>query len=383
MKRSVICFLIVLFAFLLAGCWNYKEIDSMSVVAGLGVDLDPQSHEYILYIEIAEIKGSTQQQTTTSKVIETRGKTVFDALRNVIKIAGKRLYWAHAQIVIVSEEVAKQGVTDIIDWLIRDAEPRLTMHLLVVKDTSLKDLLSSERTTEDILSFEIHDSIENETSLSKSPKSELYRMTNRIASDTASAYAGVITTQMQEDKRVIDAGGTALFKKDQLKGFLDAEDTKYFLFALDQVQGGVLAKNEIAGNPKANVTLEIFGSHTQVTPIYQNGTFTMDIKTTTDTAIDENGTDADYINSPGRETMKDEMQQYLEENIIRVVKEVQSQYDTDIFGFGEKVYEDMPDLWDKIKSDWDEEFPKTQVSVVSEIKIRNSAYADDPLKKGR
>ncbi|MFP5111560.1 Ger(x)C family spore germination C-terminal domain-containing protein [Bacillaceae bacterium C204] len=39
--------------------------------------------------------------------------------------------------------------------------------------------------------------------------------------------------------RVNELSGTAVFKKDKLRGFLDGNDTKYFLFALNQSKGRI------------------------------------------------------------------------------------------------------------------------------------------------
>ena len=304
MKKWLAFSLFIIIGLILSGCWNYREINSLSIVAGVAIERDPTNGDYILYIEIVEPNRDSHGQTTESKIVETRGKTIFDATRNVISTSGKRMFWNHAQIIIVSEDVAREGILDVIDWFYRDAEPRLTLQLLVAHGASAKDIITADSITDEIRSFEINEKLENANSIERYPNTELYQIVDMIKSDVSYAYVPSITIKKQEDTEVSEISGTAVFKEDKLQGFLDQENTKYFLFAINEIKGGLLVSKNIQDNPNANISLEIFNNKTTVEPFYNNGIITMKIHTETEAAIGESGPDVNYMDKAGLTALK-------------------------------------------------------------------------------
>ncbi|MPM76946.1 Spore germination protein B3 [bioreactor metagenome] len=132
-------------------------------------------------------------------------------------------------------------------------------------------------------------------------------------------------------------------------------------------------------NPDANISLEVFESKTTVEPVYSNGVITMKIHIETEASIGESGPDVNYSDRPGLTALKEAMENFLAQNIIRVITKVQQEFDTDIFGFGQTIYQDLPDIWEQYKDNWDTEFKKLTFDVSCEIKIRNSAQAAKSL----
>ena len=237
MKKWFSFTLLIIICFVLAGCWNYREIDSLYIVAGVAIERDTESGGFILYIEIVE-PSNTEEQTSESKIVESRGQTIFDAARDAIDTSGKRMFWNHAKIIIVSEEIAREGILDVIDWFYRDAEPRLTLDLLVAQGASAKDIITSTGITNKVRSFEINDTLDNVDSIEKYPKAELYKIVSMLKFDVPYAYTPSITINKQGDVEVSKVSGIAIFKGDKLKGFLDEEDTKYFLYIKNEIKGG-------------------------------------------------------------------------------------------------------------------------------------------------
>src|SRR4051794_23013200 len=102
---------------MLTGCWNYKEIDKLAIVAGAAID--KEDDQFLLTAEVVKTKGEKDSKPESLK-IEGRGKTIFDATRNINKVSGKRLYWSHAKVIIISQEVAREGIIPAIDLFNRD-----------------------------------------------------------------------------------------------------------------------------------------------------------------------------------------------------------------------------------------------------------------------
>lgn len=380
MKKWLPFALLTVACCMLTGCWNYREIDSLSIVAGVAIERDSESGDYILYIEIIEPGGDSKEQSTKSKIVESRGKTMFDATRNAIDTSGKRLFWNHAQVVIMSEEVAQMGILDVIDWLYRDAELRLTLCPLVANGVSAKDIINTDGITDEIRSLEIYNKLKNADGVETYPRVELYQLIETLKSDAPYAYAPSITIEKQGDMQVSEVAGIAIFKGDKLQGFLNSDDTKYFLYAIDEIQGGLLTCDNVQGIPDSNVSLEVFDNKTTVKPIYSNGIITMKIKIETEVAIGESGSSVDYKDKAGMTSLKDDAQEFLVQNVMRVIRKVQDEFDTDIFGFGQRIYENMPDVWKQYEDSWDIGFQELEFDISSEIKIRNTAQSGKSLE---
>ena len=72
-KLVIIIFIIVMCPIILCGCWNYREIDSMAIVAGMAIDKDMVTKKYIVTTEIIttqcqELPQSLILSFTTLKV---------------------------------------------------------------------------------------------------------------------------------------------------------------------------------------------------------------------------------------------------------------------------------------------------------------------------
>ncbi|KNY25827.1 Ger(x)C family spore germination protein [Pseudobacteroides cellulosolvens] len=368
-------------SFLAAGCWNYREIDQLAVVAGVAIDKG-KNEKFTITVEIVETTSGKEQQTK-SKTVTIEGKTIFDAVRHEISLIGKRIYWSHAKVVIISKEIARDGILEVIDWFNRDAETRSDIHILVSKEKSAREILNAKGPTEEVTSFLLDDVITNERSVSNAPHIEVWRFTNSLAAKGVGTIAGAVDLKEENGQSRPHIMGTAIFKDDRLMGFIDGDETKYMLFIQDEVKGGVLVEEINSNGGKVSaVTLEIFKSHTKVNPAINDGKVEMKIEVEVSTAIDELGSTINFIEDEGRMALEEMAEKSLKKNIEGIIKKVQTEYGVDIFGFGTKLKEEKNKEWKTISGDWEENFKQLKVNVETKINIKNSAMLSKPLEIG-
>ncbi|MCX7711196.1 MAG: Ger(x)C family spore germination protein [Clostridia bacterium] len=383
MKRTRMLSLVImsiLNILLLAGCWNYREVDQLSIVAGVAIDKG--IHEkYSLSVEIAEISGEKESETK-SKTITVEGKTIFDAARNAISFMGKKLYWSHAKVVIVSREVAETGLVDILDWYNRDAETRGDIHILVSKGESAKEILSRKSTTEKVKSFEIDKMMENQKALSKTSPIEIWEITNELAAKGVGAISAAVDLEKSDGEEVPRVLGTAVFKGNKLIGFLDADETKALLFIRNKLDGGILAEDIQMNGIVESVSLEIFKSKTKVQPVVSNEEIKMKVSVETTVAIDEIEGTFNVIEDEGRKKLEKFAEESLKSQMENLIKKVQLEYGVDIFGFGTKLREEKPKAWESVSSEWANVFKDIKVDVNVKVHVKNSAMLSKPLEVG-
>ncbi|MDD7792878.1 Ger(x)C family spore germination protein [Clostridium sp. 'White wine YQ'] len=372
---------IFLFTSTLSGCWNYREIESLIVVSGIAIDKNPETNKIEVTTEFVDIK-SGKEIKTEPKTITISGDTMFEIARKLITISGKRAYWSHAQVMILSETIAREGLAKIIDWYVRDAETRTDIYVCVSKEKTAKEILFAHAFTKAIVSFELASTLKNENSVSTAPLIDLWDYISDLKQEGRNAILPTVQLKGKGKEATPYVDGTAIFKADKLIATISGESSQYLLFANDKVKGGILTLGRTPEDEARSISLEIFKNKSKVKPILSNNEVEIQILIKTKVALAE----IEYFEQFSSEEVRKEIEEraniMLQNNVEGVIKRLQQEYDADVFGFGEKIEKDMPNVWNSIKDDWPNKFKNLKVSVKSDIKIKNSATTNTPIEMG-
>jgi len=371
----------VMLSISLTGCWNYREIDQLYMVSGFAVDKSPDGR-YLITAETVDIKSGDKEATFASKTFSAEGATILDAIRNIVIISGRKLYFSHAKVAVISQDVAIEGIIQILDLIIRDTEPRLELNVMISKEKTAKELFITKNESTKIQGLEIDKMVKSQISLSKAPTTKVYELINSLSTENESAVLPAVGFDMNAGIKDIALSGAALIKKDKFVGFLDKEDTKHILFVKNQVKKGVLPEIESNEASHSSISLEIFESKTKITPVYSSGKTSINVNIKTNAIVDEHGPVKSYIDKESISILKREAEKALEKNIKDTIHKVQEQYEVDIFGFGNEIKRKMPALWKSIAQDWDNLFKDLDVDVKASIDIRGSGQISRPIKIG-
>lgn len=383
MKKLQVIFLaliIFIYPVLNTGCWNYKEVDKFSIVAGIAIDKG-ENNQFKITAEIIQITGGKESKTS-SKVITMEGKTMFDAVRNMISLSGKRLYWSHTKVIIVSKEIAKEGLIRVIDWYNRDSETREDVNILVSEGASAQEILSSEATTEDVLSFVLSDILKNQVSLSKASKTDILEFDIQSQVKESSLIIPTVSLKQINGKKVPHIAGTAIIKNNKLIGFLNGEETKELLMVRNEVKGGVIVEEIQEKNVVIPFTLEIFKSKTKVTPIINDKKIEMNLDIKTTVAIDELEGSKNLFTETGLEKIQKSTEAAIKNRIEDLIKKINNDYSADIFKFGSALWENKPRVWKSVRKNWQENLKNLKVNVKVTIAIKNSGHLSNPIEVG-
>jgi spore germination protein KC len=172
--------------------------------------------------------------------------------------------------------------------------------------------------------------------------------------------------------------GTAIFNKDKMVGTISGDETKFMLFARDEIKGGVLPLNDEKGKPA--FSLEILSNRTKVKPVWNDGKLQMQINTVTQVGLDEVMAPKEFNDINSKKVLEKRAGKELQQQILSVIHKVQKDYQADIFGFGELVHERMPENWKKIKQNWRQEFTQLDVVVNSKVMIKISGQTSRSIQ---
>lgn len=364
------------------GCWNYTEVSDMAIVAGFAIDKDPENELYILTIELINLTASARETTIQSKVIHTTGKTIFDSVRNTIMRVGRRLYWSHAKVAVIGESIAREGLSEVLDWIYRDAEVRSDMWILIAKDTKASEIFHTDHEFNQIVSFLIDDILQTSDAVPKFEGIDTWEFLRDLSRIGTSAILPTIELFEYQDKTLPQINGTAIFSKDRMIGWLDGEDTMLLKWLRNEIAGGIHVPVEAPPEMNTKVSLELFNADTIIKPTLSEDVLHIDVQIQAFFSIAEIGRSVNIIDEPIHEVFKSLATTHLQVELEQAVANIQKEYGVDILGFGRAVRRKYPDYWRTIEHDWNEVFIDLPVTVQVSLEINHTGLTTKPIQIG-
>jgi spore germination protein KC len=367
-KRLVVFLLCILSVILLTtGCWNRKELDQLAIVAAVGIDKgeDQKIKLTIQVIKPGALKSSSEGGSGKEEgvwIIKSSGNTIFDAVRNFVEKSGRKLFWPHTMVIVIGENMAKDGVIQVIDWFLRDHEMRLQTWVLVSQGEA-SEVIKGDSGLEKIPASHLERMIKESDALSKSVAFNLMEVTNMITSQSSHPVIGRISKNKsgQDDEEELILKGAGVFQKDRLIGWLNPLETRGYLWIKGKVKSGVITI-PCPEHPDQLISLEIIKSKTKVKPRLEMGMLKYTIEVDINCNLGEQMCIED-LNPEMIAVLEDEERQAVEKEIVALIRKAQEEYKLDILGLSEATMREFPKEWNKVKEQWAEEFPQAEVEV--------------------
>lgn len=392
MKRKLFfLFLMVTSILFVSGCWNQKELNDLAIISAMAIDKNDDG-KYVKTIQLVNpgsvaggLQGGGGGQSPAVTVYTATGDSVLEAHFNASSKISRRLYHAHANLIVVSEELAKEdGITTILDAFERDPEVRTTSRVVVAHDTKAADLLKSLTAIDKIPAEKVNGTLKV-TAQSRGENMEV-TLQEVIKALTAEGIEPVLSgfhmkgdiekgkkmenVQQSELDTTLEANGLAIFKEGKLIDWYKGEMSRGVVWILDKIKETDV---EIDWDGKKNIIIyNVIRQKTKVSADTKNVLPVITIHIRAEGDIREVRTPVDLTDPAVILDLEKELEKEIKREIEETIKRTQ-QNKTDIFGFGEVVHRSDPKKWKKLKGDWDDSyFPNLKVKVEVEAFIRRS-----------
>ncbi|MHB8061016.1 MAG: Ger(x)C family spore germination protein [Ruminiclostridium sp.] len=377
--KIIVCIFLILST---TGCWNRRELDTLAILMGIGLDKPKESSEIELTAQIAKtaetkdpIKEGFGGIGNAYWNIKSTGDTVFNAMRGFTHESGRKIYLPHNQVIIFGKEMAEAGVQKYIDFFIRDPETRLNVLVLVSKG-SASEVLDVKSELEKIPALNISNLIEGQAATSQTSSVKLKDFLTQLMSKTTAPVAPLIEVSGEGEKKTVLVSGTAVFKKDKLVGQLDKNETRGLLWAINKVKSGIIAVNCPDGDGK--VSLEIIRAHGEISAEIKDNKIHVKVKIKEEGNIGDQECTENLALPPKVAALNKEKAKVIQGEVIAALKKAR-ELKTDIFGFGEAVHQKYPKQWEDMEKRWDELFPDIEVEIIVETKLELTGQTTKPV----
>lgn len=373
MAKKILCILFICLCFL-GGCWDYRGLNEMAIVAGMAIDKSTENDGYEVTFELVDLTEDVKEKGPQSMLLVAEGKTLFDAARNAKKRILNKLYFGHMETIIISEQIAREeNLSGLMDWFLRGTELRETMCIMVSQHETAKAILTADGLGTKVNSFELHHlALEDSEHTSSTSFIELYNIYNILQAEGKELTLPSVHNVKNEDIITSELNGTAVFKGERLVGLLSPEESKYFLFATGEVKSAILTI-PWGETEEDNISLEVSKHMASMSYTYQDEAVKVKIKMDTHVTLNESAQPINSLDLPQVASIEYTADQKLIQGVKAVIKRVQEEYASDIFGFGSLISQQDAALWRKLKDQWDTLFPKIEVAVESKLRIVNTA----------
>ena len=117
-NHPIYCLIIIICVVFLPGAIIAKpQAESKLIIRALGIDKSGDEYQVSA---IAFLPKASQSFQENYKIVEGKGKTLYDAVSATAKETGKDIGLAHTGIVFVNDEICREGLVEVIDFLVRD-----------------------------------------------------------------------------------------------------------------------------------------------------------------------------------------------------------------------------------------------------------------------
>lgn len=367
----------------LVSCTDATELNKIAIVMGVGIDKAKGIDPVEMTLQIANVsgiknpsKGSGDGGASNTGYINVKekGESISIISKLFARKLNRKLFYSHNQVIILSRDIAKDGIAKYIDFFLRYRETRLLVWILVSKG-SANEILNIKPEFETNPGKDIGELVRNEQDISQIPAVALKDFATRLMSKTTAPIAPIIETKTDNGKKMFYLSDTAVFKKDKMVGTLNKKETRGLLWCINKVKDGVIVLSKSDGN---NVNIEITRSKGKIIPKMKGNKPSIEIKIKQEGDLEEQTFSEDLANPKEFKKLEEEENKTIKREVMMALKKSR-ELDADIFGFGDTIYEHYPKQWSKMEKDWDKIYKNIDVNISLDTKIRKTGRITKPI----
>ncbi|KRF51376.1 spore gernimation protein KC [Bacillus sp. Soil531] len=401
-RKGVFLLLILTMTLFLTSCWSKKELTDLAIVAAMGLDKTKYGRYHITLqiINPGNVAGGMQgggggTQSPPITIYSASGNNIVEASRRASSRISRRLYYAHTNLVVVGEKLAKEeGLDTLIDGLDRDPEFRNTSTIVIANHSTAADLVKTLTPVDKIPANKILKTLEfTQRKWGENVKTSLQDVMTSIESPgkgTVVSGFRLVGNPQQAQKldnlqesapaATLRASGIAVLKQGKLVDWLYGKPARGTVWILDKIQGTDI-NIDWAGKKDA-IAYQTVRQKTSVSAQVKNGKPHISVHTRVEGDIGDMEVPVDITNPKVITEIEQFVSKEIKKELVTAVERAQKNK-TDILGFGEVIHRSRPKQFKRLKQEWnDVYFPKLNVDITVEAYVRRAGLRNKSFLSG-
>lgn len=365
--------LVLLVLFLLTGCYDHKELNFISIMTA--TEINKVDNEYIISAQLVNPQSKDTVNVQAPFIIyEGKGKTIQEAYRQIKLQSSRYLYPNHLQILIINEKLAKEDISQIIDFYLRTPHIRAEFNVIIGQN---ENILNITTPIDDISSTSILDTMETNnkylgvTNLVTFDEFANMSIDKNLEIILPSIKALNYNEEGQTNKNTENTKPEsqykletlAVFKDNKLQGYLTEEESITYNIIKNKIESTLVTYE---CEKDKYITVEMTDIKSDINT--KNKEINIKIKLTGN--INETMCKISLDENKDIKELEKKLEKYINELTEKNINSIRKTYNSDIFGFLDLIYKKDYKTYKEIKDNWYESFYQNiKINVSTSINI--------------
>ncbi len=347
MKKNIFLIIVIL---LLTGCYNYKELNKIGIVSSISID--KKNDNYIVGSQVMNIKSDENIDSPSVIVYEEEGKSIEEALRKTTKKYDKKLFGGHLSKLVISEEVAKDSIVDVIDLFQRLPEIKTEFTITIAKNTKALDVIKIMTPEGSIPADFVKNEIDSafvDSALTYSSKLDefvsyyLKKYIDPVVSvieveNLTDKSSSLDNKEETNPKTKIVLNNIAFTKNGKLIDYLDENETIGYNLIRDNVSEMIIP---IKCDEKNYASISIINNKTEKKIIKNNNNYKINFNIRSNGYLNEYNCNKNLKNEKNIDELEKQSEKKIKEYIDKVLL-IQNNTNSEFLGLKRMIYLDYP-----------------------------------------
>lgn len=428
-RAAGISILVIACLLMVGGCWGRTEVDDLAFVMSIGLDKGEDNTVYVTF-QIAVPRavaggggqggepGSGREGPDPSLITTMRGRSILGLVDMANTYIDRRLSFVHTKVLVIGEDLAREGVAPYVSELVRFHEIRRTMFLLVAKGTALEFITENKPILEqnpaknlELLTLasrkaglippstlnrflveaqsqaeqplvvlaginkDQQSSKEQESQESKTDEEGTGSKSNSPLPDIPVATSDIRYFAGQSPSvggNPVELLGAAVFRGDKMVGEITGEEVRQVLLLKGTFKQGIAVVRDSEAHDRFIAADLRLARPTQTRVTRDGDRFKIKVDVRLEGGLVGSQERGDYFDPKVLQAVETKLASEIQKGCRDIVRKAQTEFSSDIFGFGNKARH-LTMTWKEWQDlNWNSEFPDADVEVSVQVELRRT-----------
>lgn len=359
--KILVILLIIIFIFNFSASYNSLNIDNLAFVVALGIDKSTSNNLKVTFQFLAPSPSGESVSETVPVLNSVECSSITNGINIMNAYLGRKINLSHCKLIIFSEDLAKEGISDEIYSLVNEVQVRPSANIVVSKCNTKYYMENSIPSLESLIPkyYDIFPNTSEYTGYTCN--ATIGDFFNSLVCNTCSPYAilgGISPSDSNSSNessssndstiksnespitgnREVQNIGLAVFKNDKLVGELNAIETICFLNIRKKVDGFLVSITDSQDNDsKIDIYLTPNNTH-NIDVSFVNGSPYIKIKLEFSGKIYSMSNDSHYLNPDVLNSISYSCSSYLKNEFSKYLYKTSTVFKSDINGLGSYAF---------------------------------------------
>lgn len=343
------------------------------------------------------VAGESSQQFTETIVTTVECVSIDSGINLINSYISKQVNLAHTKIIVISEELAVEGISNYMSTFANNIEVRPDCNIIISR-CNAEDFLNNSKPGLETLSARYYEQILNSSQYTgfttNTTLSSFYSAYQCYSCEPVAILGGINSNSTHnvdlnqsyvdidssykadetpiKNKTNLEIIGLAVFSKDKLVGELTGIDSVCHLMCTNEFDSSVISiPSPFSQNEIIDLSIQEDGLTEKKVSIV-NGSPYIDIKIPLTATVSSMGSSLDLNSSENLNALENYAASYLKEKVLHYLYQTSKEYRSDIAGFGRSLSSQYLTMEDLEKVNWLDLYADSIFNVEIGIHVKSS-----------